>query len=65
MGLTTKKVEETKMFGMFFSDEGAPHPLVMAIIAIAFAVLCFGGCASIGSDDCCDDCCVKPAAASK
>ena len=50
------------MFGMFLSEEGAPHPLVMAIIAIALAALCFGGCASTGGcDDCCDDCVLKPA----
>ena len=54
----SKKEEEQEMFGMFLSEEGAPHPLVMAIIAIALAALCFGGCASTGG---CDDCVLKPA----
>ena len=28
----------------FLSDELTPHPLVLAIIAIAIAVMCLGGC---------------------
>lgn len=31
----------------FLSDELTPHPLVLAIIAIAIAVMCLGGC-SVG-----------------
>lgn len=54
--------EGKEMFGMFLSEEGAPHPLVMAIIAIALAVLCFGGCSTTdGGEGCCDGCVVKPA----
>ena len=34
------------MLDMFLSEEGAPHPLVMAIIAISLTVMCFGGCYS-------------------
>ena len=39
---------------LFMSDELTPHPIVLAIIAIAIAVLCLGGCATGGCGDCCD-----------
>ena len=38
-------------------DSDAVNPMVLAIIAIAVAALCFGGCASTGG---CDDCVLKP-----
>jgi len=44
------------MLSMLLSEEGAPHPLVIAIIAIALSALLFGGCVSGG----CDDCCTRP-----
>lgn len=34
--------EIEKMIDMLLSEEGAPHPLVLAIIAIALTAICFG-----------------------